>query len=120
MSQRTARAQVRDGAKALSDVLGIAPTFYRPPHGRQRSCMIDEARRCGERVVLWDVSAVDWGPLGTPEGIAKRLGAVKGGDVVLMHDGRNQHNRPEQLLQILPEFLARLSGRGLRAELLAS
>jgi peptidoglycan/xylan/chitin deacetylase (PgdA/CDA1 family) len=119
MSQRTARAQVRDGANALSDVLGVAPRFYRPPHGRQRACMSDEAQRCGEQVVLWDISAVDWGPLGArADGIAKRLDAVKGGDVVLMHDGRNQHNRPDQLLQILPLFLRKLADRGLRPALL--
>lgn len=120
MSQRAARAQVRDGAKALSDVLGIEPRFYRPPHGRSRSCMSDEAQRCGERVVLWDISAVDWGPLGTAAGIQHRLGTVKGGDIVLMHDSRNQYNRPDQLLQILPWFLQRLSSCGLRAELLPS
>jgi peptidoglycan/xylan/chitin deacetylase (PgdA/CDA1 family) len=118
MLQGTARAQVRDGAKALTDVLGIAPRFYRPPHGRQRACMSDEAQRCGERVVLWDVSAVDWGPLGAAQGIAHRLNAVKGGNIVLMHDARNQHNRPDQLLQVLPLFLRRLANRGLRAELL--
>lgn len=118
MSQRTARAQVRDGAEALRDVLGIAPRFYRPPHGRQRACMTDEAQRCGERVVLWDVSAVDWGPLGAADGIEKRLGAVQGGDIVLMHDGRNQHNRPDQLLQILPRFLRKLADRGLETAVL--
>lgn len=118
MSQRAARAQVRDGAKVLSDVLGVAPKFYRPPHGRQRACMSNEAQRCGERVVLWDVSAIDWGPLAVPDGISKRLDAVKGGDIVLMHDGRNKHNRPDQLLQVLPLFLRELSDRGLRAELL--
>ena len=118
MSSSAARAQVRDGAKALSDVLGIAPRFYRPPHGRWRPCMSDEARRCGERVVLWDVSAVDWGPLGTTEGIDKRLNGVKGGDIVLMHDGRNQHNRPDQLVQVLPRFLRRLAERNLSPQLL--
>jgi peptidoglycan-N-acetylglucosamine deacetylase len=118
MSQRAARAQVRDGAQALSDVIGIAPRFYRPPHGRYRPCMSDEAQRCGEQVVLWDVSAIDWGPLGRADGIEKRLDAVRGGNIVLMHDGRNQHNRPDELIRILPEFLRRLSGRGLRAELL--
>ncbi len=80
--------------------------------------MSDEAERNGERVVLWDVSAVDWGPLGAADGIEKRLNAVKGGDIVLMHDGRNQHNRPDQLLQILPLFLRRLADRGLRPALL--
>lgn len=120
MSQRTARAQVREGAKAISDVLGVEPTFYRPPHGRERACMNDEAHRCGEQVVLWNVSAIDWGPLGAADGIEKRLDTVKGGDIVLMHDGQNKHNRPDQLLQILPLFLRKLSDRGLRAALLPS
>lgn len=120
MTSRTARAQVRDGAKALSDVLGVAPRFYRPPHGRQRPCMSDEAKRCGERVVLWNVSAIDWGPLGVADGIEKRLDAVKAGDIVLMHDGRNQHNRPDQLLRILPMFLRKLADRGLRPAVLPS
>lgn len=120
MLQRAARAQVRDGANALSDVLGVAPRLYRPPHGRQRACMSDEAQRCGERVVLWDVSAIDWGPMGSADNIEKRLAAVRGGDIVLMHDGRNQHNRPDQLLQILPLFLRKLSDRGLRTALLPS
>jgi peptidoglycan/xylan/chitin deacetylase (PgdA/CDA1 family) len=118
MSQRTARAQVRDGANAIRDVLGLEPRFYRPPHGRERRCMSDEAHRCGEQVVLWNISAIDWGPLGSAEGIEKRLDAVKGGDIVLMHDGQNKHNRPDQLLQILPLFLRKLSDRGLRAALL--
>ena len=57
MSSKSARAQVRDGAQALSDVIGAAPRFYRPPHGRYRACMTDEAQRCGEKVVLWYTSA---------------------------------------------------------------
>jgi peptidoglycan/xylan/chitin deacetylase (PgdA/CDA1 family) len=120
MSQRTARAQVRDGANAISDVLGLEPKFYRPPHGRERACMNDEAHRCGEQIVLWNVSAIDWGPLGAADSIEKRLDTVKGGDIVLMHDGQNKHNRPDQLLQILPLFLRKLSDRGLRASLLPS
>jgi peptidoglycan-N-acetylglucosamine deacetylase len=115
MKSRAARAQVRDGAKALSDVLGSAPLLYRPPHGRTRSCMTDEARLQGERMVMWDRSAIDWGWLGTAPRIAGRLARVRAGDIVLMHDGRNQHNRPDQLLQALPEFLRELTRRGLRS-----
>jgi len=37
---------------------------------------------------------------------------------VLMHDGRNQHNRPDELTKVLPAFLQRLATRGLRPELL--
>ena len=113
MRSRAARAQVRDGAKALSDVLGNEPAFFRPPHGRSRPCMTDEAQLHGERVVMWDRSAIDWGWLGTAPRIAARLNRVRAGDIVLMHDGQNIHNRPDQLLQALPDFLRELTHRGL-------
>lgn len=120
MRSRAARAQVRDGARALSDVLGREPLFYRPPHGRARPCMTDEARLHGERMVMWNRSAIDWGWFGTATRIAERLGRVRAGDVVLMHDGRNLHNRPDQLLQVLPEFLRQLANKGLSSVALAA
>lgn len=115
MRSRAARAQVRDGAQALSDVLGREPVLYRPPHGRARPCMTDEARLHGERMVMWDRSAIDWGWLGSAPRIAERLARVRAGDVVLMHDGQNQHNRPDQLLGVLPEFLREMTRRGLHS-----
>jgi peptidoglycan/xylan/chitin deacetylase (PgdA/CDA1 family) len=120
MSSRSARAQVRDGAKALSDAIGSAPALYRPPHGRARPCMTDEARLQGERVVMWHRSAIDWGWLGTAQRIATRLARVRAGDIVLMHDGQNEHNHPEQLLQVLPGFLRELSSRGLHSQACAA
>ncbi len=115
MSERAARAEVRDGARALNEVAGRPSVLFRPPHGRQRPCMSDEAARCGQRVVLWNLSAVDWGPFGRASRIEQRLGAVRAHDVLLMHDGRNQHNRPDQLLSVLPAFLHELQGRALQA-----
>jgi peptidoglycan/xylan/chitin deacetylase (PgdA/CDA1 family) len=119
MRSRAARAQVRDGAKALSDVLGSEPAFFRPPHGRSRPCMTDEAQLQGERMIMWDRSAIDWGWLGTAPRIAARLNRVRAGDIVLMHDGQNVHNRPDQLLQVLPGFLRELERRGLRSSRLS-
>jgi len=56
--------------------------------------------------MLWNRSAVDWGPLGSARGIARRLRAVQAGDIVLMHDGGRGINRPEELVKVLPEFLS--------------
>jgi peptidoglycan/xylan/chitin deacetylase (PgdA/CDA1 family) len=118
MTSRTARAQVRDGAAAISDAAGSAPAWFRPPHGRRRPCMSDEAQRLGERVVMWDLSAIDWGPMGAAARIEERLNGVRAGQIVLMHDGRNRHNRPDQLLQVLPGLLRRLRERGLSTAVL--
>ena len=115
MSTLAARREVRDGTAALSDVLGMAPRFYRAPHGRRRRCMSEEASRAGQAQASWNRSAIDWGMLGSATGIVRRLQRVASGSVVLMHDGRNQHNRPDQLVQVLPRFLAELRARGIEA-----
>jgi peptidoglycan-N-acetylglucosamine deacetylase len=115
MTAGAARAQVRDAAAALEDMLGYPPRLFRPPHGRHRECMSDEARQHGEHVVLWNLSAVDWGMFGTAARIGRRLSQVGANDVVLMHDGRNRHNRPDQLLEALPQFLLELQRRGLHS-----
>ncbi len=119
VSERTARAEVRECTEVLSDVLGMRPRFFRPPHGRTRACMNDEAQRVGARTVLWNLSAIDWGPFGRADRIAKRLARIQPNDIVLMHDGKNEHNRPDELLQVLPAILKQLQARELRSELIS-
>jgi peptidoglycan-N-acetylglucosamine deacetylase len=118
MSTRAARAEVRDGAIAVSDIVGRSPRFFRPPHGRMRTCMREEATQSGQKTVLWDLSAIDWGPMGRASKIAARLERIQADTIVLMHDGRNEHNRPDELLKVLPNLLARLRERGLESRVL--
>jgi peptidoglycan-N-acetylglucosamine deacetylase len=108
---KRAQAEVRDGAAAIADITGTAPTVFRPPHGARREAMLEEARVQGETVVMWDLSAIDWGWLGTGTRIQQRLNRAKDGDIILMHDGANKHNRPDQLLQALAGFLASIQTR---------
>lgn len=119
MRASTARKEVLDGTAALADLIGRAPKFFRPPHGRLRRCMIEEAERSGQKLVLWNRSAVDWGPLGAASAIARRLAATQAGDIVLMHDGGRGINRPGELVEALPGFLADLGRRGLVPDLLS-
>ena len=113
-----ARKEVHDGAAAIAGIVGRTPKFFRPPHGRLRRCMIEEANRGGQTVMLWNRSAVDWGPLGSARGVAERLSAAVEGDIILMHDGGQGINHPEELLKVLPEFLSNLSRRHLVPSLL--
>lgn len=114
----TARKEVHDGGAAIAGITGRGPKFFRPPHGRLRSCMIEEAERGGQALVLWNHSAVDWGPLGSARGVADRLNAAQAGDIILMHDGGRGINHPEELVKVLPVFLSNLSRRGLVPSLL--
>ena len=112
MLRSAARQEVRDGAAAIADLIGRPPELFRPPHGRLRRCMIEEAERGGQALVLWNRSAVDWGPLGSARGIARRLRRTQAGDIVLMHDGGRGINRPGELVKVLPGFLSQLERRG--------
>lgn len=105
LPQSAARREVRDGADAIADITGIRPLFYRPPHGRLRRCMIEEAQQDGQAIVLWSLSAVDWGPLGSGPEISRRLRKAVPGDIVLLHDGRRGPNKPEHMTAVLPDFL---------------
>jgi peptidoglycan-N-acetylglucosamine deacetylase len=115
MREAEARREVRDGAAALEEACGCRATLFRPPFGRVRRCMTEEAAQCGQPLVLWDRTAIDWGPLGRSAGIARRLARVRPGEIVLMHDGASKHNHPEELLRVLPALLERLGEQGVRA-----
>lgn len=112
-----ARREVVLAERALTALCGQTPTLFRPPFGR-RSPIMEKRMGEGERIILWSRSGIDWGPWGTVRGIARRLQRVRGGDIVLLHDGRHRHNRPEAMLAALPSALATWRAAGLRFETL--
>jgi peptidoglycan/xylan/chitin deacetylase (PgdA/CDA1 family) len=118
LSTHAARREVRDGSAAIADVTGQSPTLFRPPFGRLRHCMIEEAYATGQAVILWNRSAVDWGPFGTLRGISNRLSDFQSGDIVLMHDGYGKRNKPNLLAQVLPGILRELAMGHIRCTLL--
>lgn len=119
LSRKAAEREVREGGAVLAELCGQAPRWFRPPHGRLRRCMIETAASEGQQLALWTVSAVDWGPLGNAARITQRLARVHADDIVLMHDGRNVHNRPDELLGSLPSFLAQLRRQALQPSVLS-
>ncbi|HDZ91428.1 MAG: polysaccharide deacetylase family protein [Deltaproteobacteria bacterium] len=108
ISSRVARQEVSCASAALSDILGRSPRYFRPPYGRLRRSMMDKARELGQTVVMWSLSAVDWGPWGGPARIARRLRSAKVGDIVLLHDACRGHNRPWETVRVLAGFLSEL------------
>lgn len=115
MSSERAKQEVSQANATIKNITGITPRWFRPPFGRLRTAMCVQAHLEQMTTVLWSRSIIDWGVLGTQAGIAKRLAQIETGDVVLMHDGRPQHNHPEITVQCLPRFLQSLSDKSLRA-----
>lgn len=115
-----AKNEVAQTTDIIKNITGTAPRWFRPPFGRLRTAMRKQAQAEHMATVLWSRSIIDWGVLGTKTGIARRLARIKAGDIVLMHDGKREHNRPEIMLQCLPAFLRSLSDRALIARNLDS
>lgn len=115
MTSARAIDEVAQTTHIIKNVTGIAPRWFRPPFGRLRRAMCQQAHMEQMVTVLWSHSIIDWGPLGTCMGISQRLNQIKADDIVLMHDGKREHNHPEIMLQCLPEFLSSLEARSLLA-----
>jgi peptidoglycan/xylan/chitin deacetylase (PgdA/CDA1 family) len=79
---------------ALGSATGQATRWMRPPYG-YRGPQLDATVRgwnAQASIVMWSRSACDW-RRPSPEKIIKRLRSVRGGDIVLLHDG--DHRTPE-------------------------
>jgi peptidoglycan/xylan/chitin deacetylase (PgdA/CDA1 family) len=113
LGREQARREVRDGADAIAQATGARPGWFRPAHGRLSRSIVDAASVDGQRIALWTLSAVDWGPCAAPRRIRARLGELRAGDIALMHDGPLRRNRPAGTLLVLPWLLAQLAQRNL-------
>jgi peptidoglycan/xylan/chitin deacetylase (PgdA/CDA1 family) len=72
---------------AIEAATGAKPRWMRPPFGFRSPLLGGIVRKRGDRgVVMWSRWARDWKP--QPAGpVIRRLRAVRGGDIVLLHDG---------------------------------
>ncbi|MGH9685189.1 MAG: polysaccharide deacetylase family protein [Candidatus Acidiferrales bacterium] len=73
--------------EAIVSAIGRKPRWIRPPYGF-RSPWLDRIvrKRGGAGIVMWSVMARDWRSQ-PAEPVIRRLHRVKGGDIVLLHDG---------------------------------
>jgi peptidoglycan/xylan/chitin deacetylase (PgdA/CDA1 family) len=88
LSPRRIGEELERCALALVSATGRRTRWMRPPYG-YRGPQLEAAVRKQDadlRVVMWSVSGCDWRAQ-PPVRIIKRLRRVKGGDIVLLHDG---------------------------------
>src|SRR5262249_38745666 len=79
-------SQLASTAKFTPDTFGTAPAFARAPYGYLNGTVIDGAHNQGLRVLGWAVAPSDYLKPPADRLVAKVVGAVKPGSVVLMHD----------------------------------
>jgi len=86
-SEAQTRAELADCRQALEDAIGKHSNLFRPPFGGRRPATLRIARALGLKTVMWNISGHDWNASSTAE-IEKRVAQqIRGGDVILLHDG---------------------------------
>jgi peptidoglycan/xylan/chitin deacetylase (PgdA/CDA1 family) len=85
--QAEIRRQLSDCRAALSDAIGEHSNLFRPPFGGRRPAVLRIARQLHLEPIMWSVTGYDWdAPLA--EIIERKVTRqIRGGDVILLHDG---------------------------------
>jgi len=106
--------ELQDCMRAFDDAGITHAGLFRPPHGARTPAVLRTARRMGYEPVMWSVSGWDWNPHAA-EKIAQIVHRqVRGGDVILLHDGSHQQMGTDRSASVRATelILARYLGEG--------
>ena len=93
---------------AIHHAIGLNPNFFRPPHGVTNPMVAKAILRRGYQTIGWSVRSFDTISDDRTTLLKRVTRSLKGGDIVLFHDNCSI------TLEILPEFLDRVSALGLK------
>jgi peptidoglycan-N-acetylglucosamine deacetylase len=81
------RSQIERTQSIIFDTTGYRSTLMRPPFGARTPITLRVIRNLGLTPVMWSVTCYDWKAT-TPQRILAHVDRqVRGGDVILLHDG---------------------------------
>ncbi|HZP23221.1 MAG TPA: polysaccharide deacetylase family protein [Terriglobales bacterium] len=108
------RRQLEQTQRAIFDATGITATLFRPPFGGRRPVTLRLARALGLRPVMWNVSCHDWKPISAAEIVCRAERQIRGGDVILLHDGGHTRMGVDRSrsLEATDRLLAQYKGAG--------
>lgn len=107
-----AAGQISSTASAIRRATGFSPCLFRPPYGAVSGSLVSIARSQGMLTIIWDVDPRDWSTPGTGAIVSRVLSAIRGGSIVVMHDGGGPRG---QSVAAMAQILPALRRRGLHA-----
>jgi peptidoglycan/xylan/chitin deacetylase (PgdA/CDA1 family) len=81
------RKELTDCRSAIHDVVGGSSNIFRPPFGGRRPAVLRTARELGLEPIMWNVTGYDWDAPPAAVIEKKVSSQIRGGDVILLHDG---------------------------------
>ena len=110
-------AEVLDAARSIAATTGRGPApLFRFPYGDSDDRTIADVNRLGYAAVGWTVDTLGWE--GTSAGVtvdqvvARVVGALAPGEIVLMHVGSNPTDRSTLDADALPRVIAAVEAAG--------
>jgi peptidoglycan/xylan/chitin deacetylase (PgdA/CDA1 family) len=86
-SESEIRQELTQCRDALQDAIGEPSNLFRPPFGGRRPAVLRIAHELGQQPVMWNVTGYDWSAPPANEIERKVANQIRGGDVILLHDG---------------------------------
>jgi peptidoglycan/xylan/chitin deacetylase (PgdA/CDA1 family) len=86
-SEAEIRQQLIDCRAAMQDAIGEHSNLFRPPFGGRRPAVLRIARELGLQPIMWNVTGYDWHAPPAAVIEQKVTKQIRGGDVILLHDG---------------------------------
>jgi len=81
------RNEIQQCRAAIADAVGEHSNLFRPPWGARRPAVFRAVRQLGLEPVMWSITGYDWDAPSTEYIQKKVTSRIRGGDVVLLHDG---------------------------------
>ena len=108
------RQQLLDCRAALHEAIGQHSNLFRPPFGGRRPAVFRIARELGLEPVMWNVTGYDWNAPPAAEIERKVIRQIRGGDVILLHDGGHKQIGADRSQTVLAtdRLIARFKERG--------
>jgi len=81
------RRELTDCRATIQDAVGEHSNIFRPPFGGRRPAVLRIARELGLEPIMWSLTGYDWN---APPAVViekKVSRRIRGGDVILLHDG---------------------------------
>lgn len=109
ISESEMRNQIETLEKEVERNVGAKVEVIRPPYGDWNVNLLKYSAATRKRIVMWSLDSLD-GDAETRDArsIRKNMEAVRGGDIVLMHDDN------AQTVAVLPEIIEMIRSKGLQ------
>jgi peptidoglycan/xylan/chitin deacetylase (PgdA/CDA1 family) len=86
-SSAEVRKELTECHSAIQDAVGQYSNLFRPPFGGRRPAVLRIARELDLEPIMWNVTGYDW-DVPPAAVIEKKVSSqIRGGDVILLHDG---------------------------------